>query len=50
MENPLLSLKVPHPATTDNVAGAKYFRSWRELNFAKRRELFADCGVYVERH
>ena len=45
---PSLFSKVPHPATTDNVAAAKYFKSWRELNFSERVELFCCCGVDID--
>jgi hypothetical protein len=47
MNMPLRCVKVPHPATSDNSAGAKYFRSWKELNFSRRMELLPRCGVNV---
>jgi hypothetical protein len=44
----LVDLKVPHPATSDNVAGGKYFKSWRELNFSAWLELFLATSVNVK--
>jgi hypothetical protein len=45
IESPLFSFEVPLPATTDNVAAAKYSEAWRELNFRRRAELFGSGGV-----
>jgi hypothetical protein len=47
IEIPLFSFEVPHPATTDNAAGAEYVRRWMELNFPNRAELFRGSRVNI---
>jgi hypothetical protein len=47
IEFPLFLFEVPHPATTDNAAGAKYVRAWMELNFPNRAELFHGSRVNI---
>jgi hypothetical protein len=41
-------MKVPHPATTDNVGTGKDFDFWTELNFLRLMELFWQRRVYVD--
>ena len=42
--------EVPHPATSDNVAAGKNFRSWRELNFSQPMELLRRCDASTSMH